>query len=668
MALIMGTAGHIDHGKTSLIKALTGTDCDRLNEEKRRGITIELGFTFLDCPKNTDDKNIYDSPNASFNTDSKANPNASLDVSHNESLDRIGIIDVPGHERFVRTMVAGATGIDFVLMVIAANEGIMPQTQEHLEICKLLGIQHGLIALTKSDMLSPEEIQNVSNTIRLFMSESFLEKAPIFPVSSLTGQGINELKSYICQYKEKIQTKSNKNILRLPIDRIFSLKGHGTVITGTLISGSANINEEICIYPKGQKARIRSMQRHGKNEESAKPGQRISMGISSISIDELSRGDIIAKPDTLFPSKSWIVKLTCLANAPHSLRHRTEVHFHHGTKEILARLYFYDRDQLLAGESTLCEVRFPEPMCGIFMDTAVIRSFSPLCTVAGALILNPLGNTPRRKDMDIQRRNTLLSLSELDAQNLVYEQIHFAQAFGIKYDKIRVLTNIENLDTILEELIDAQRIFLFDTKKRHYISLSNKNVLEKQFLETLEKYHEKNPKKIGLLKKILLILNKEILSEYILQGVLAKKLIKQVGDNIALITHHVEENDATSILKNTILKAIDIPLPPSFKELTTTCKLSEKDLRPLLQTLVQEQKIVKINEDIYFSRKYVDFVVQRLLVYFEKNSILTPSDFKDISQGLTRKYSIPLLEHFDKVRFTLRTPDGRTLRDRNVFN
>jgi len=289
MPVIMGTAGHIDHGKTSLIKALTGINCDRLAEEQKRGITIELGFAYLDLAPDL----------------------------------RLGIIDVPGHERFVKNMVAGAAGIDFVLLVIAADEWVMPQTREHLEICALLGIRTGLVALTKTDMVEKDWLELVREEVAAYLSGSFLAEAPIIPVSAHTGAGIETLKAGIIDLTASFTPDRRSDLFRLPIDRVFTMKGHGTVVTGTSISGSLRVGEDVEICPAGLKSKVRGLQVHGGASEVARAGERTAVNLHSLDVDDLERGEVLAHPQTLFPSMVWDVELSCLSSSPNALKHRT---------------------------------------------------------------------------------------------------------------------------------------------------------------------------------------------------------------------------------------------------------------------------------------------------------------------------------------------------------
>ncbi|MDR0239043.1 MAG: selenocysteine-specific translation elongation factor, partial [Deltaproteobacteria bacterium] len=473
MPVIMGSAGHIDHGKTSLVRALTGIDCDRLEEEKRRGITIELGFAYYGLPGG----------------------------------ERLGIVDVPGHERFVKNMVAGATGIDFVMLVIAADEGVMPQTREHLEICSLLGIRHGFVALTKTDMVDEEWLELAKDDIAAFTQGSFLENAPVYPVSSVTGQGIDELKRHILQQAGTLAPRRRNDLLRLPIDRVFTMKGHGTVVTGTLISGALHVGDEVVLEPSGIASKVRGLQSHGSAAGGGRAGTRAAVNLQGVEVGDIRRGEVLARPGTLFPSQRWHVRLQCLASSPRALRHRTEVHVHHGTKELFARLHFFGRDRLHPGECALAELRLSEPLAGVFADRCVLRAFSPLRTVAGGLVLQPLGLSLHKRDPRYAAR--LAWLEELaapalapdpQAERLVGVQILLAGDKGTDRAQLSVLSNLDGkaLDNALQSLSSKGEISCFDKDSRAYIAAGVLDDLCAACLAQAAAFHRKEPLKNGM--------------------------------------------------------------------------------------------------------------------------------------------------------------------------
>lgn len=645
MALVMGTAGHIDHGKTTLIHALTGIQCDRLAEEKKRGITIELGFAYFDLPEK------------------------------NGSSVRMGIIDVPGHEKFVKNMVAGANGIDFVLLVIAADEGVMPQTREHLEICSLLNIRDGIIAITKKDTVDSEFLELAKEDIKDFVKDTFLENAPIFEVSSHTGEGIEALKQAIIEKNRQLQPKRRNNIFRLPIDRVFSLKGYGTLITGTLLSGSANIGDEVCIMPKNLQSKIRSIQNHGKNTDKAAAGSRTSINLANVEVQEIERGDIVTFPDTLFPSERWLVKLFCLHSAPRGIRHRTEIHFHHGTKEVMAKLYLQDTELLKPGETCLCEVRFSEPLCGVFGDKCVLRNFSPLQTVAGATVINPLPDFPKLKS--IQNAAALLSLEQdfLDpasTASAIYKQLTLGNKLGISHKQLTVLCSIDEktLEKALQQLMAQKKCVLFDKENKIYIADCYAEEYEHLMLAKIGEYHQKEPLKQYMPKASLLsAFEPQKLAHYLLEKLSKQNEVIINEDGICLASHTVSLKTHQSDLKADLYaEFVKNPQnPPLVKELAEKFAAPQKELLNVLALLVQEQKLIKITEGMYFPAETINAVKQGMIAFFKHSQDMSPSDFKEISKGLTRKYAIPVLEYFDKERITIRVGDVRKLRNMSLL-
>ncbi|MGH7377367.1 MAG: selenocysteine-specific translation elongation factor, partial [Candidatus Methylomirabilales bacterium] len=365
--IIVGTAGHIDHGKTSLVKALTGIDTDRLKEEKERGISIELGFAHLTLPGGL----------------------------------RLGIVDVPGHERFVKTMLAGVGGIDLVILVIAADEGIMPQTREHLHICRLLHIPRGLVALTKRDLVDPDWLEMVAEETRTFLKGTFLEGAPILPVSATTGAGLEELKTALAALAAEAEPKRVDGIFRLPIDRVFTMKGFGTVVTGTLLAGSLKVADEVVVLPEGARSRVRRLQVHGEAVEQAFAGQRTAVNLPGIEVSGIARGSLLCLPGTFRPASAMDATLTLLADAPRALKNRGRVRFHLGTSEVLARVVFLDREELEPGQSAYVHLRLESRGAALPQDRFVIRSYSPAVTIGGGIILDPAPPERRRKRHEI---------------------------------------------------------------------------------------------------------------------------------------------------------------------------------------------------------------------------------------------------------------------------
>jgi selenocysteine-specific elongation factor len=631
MPVIMGTAGHIDHGKTTLIKALTGIDCDRLKEEKKRGITIELGFAYLDL-----------------------------------GSQRLGIIDVPGHEKFVKNMVSGATGIDFVVLVIAADEGVMPQTREHLEICSLLGIPTGLVALTKVDMVDEDWLGLVTEDVREVLSGTFLKDAPILPVSAHTGQGIPELRAEIERMAAELKPKRVNDLVRIPIDRVFTMRGHGTVITGTMVSGTLKLGQDVMVYPEGRPTKVRHLQVHGATSEQAEPGRRTAVNLHGLEVEDLERGQVVALPGTLFPSEAWDLELTCLKSTPKPIRHRTEVHFHHGSREILARVYFLDREKLEPGESALCQVRFPSPMVGVYGDRCVMRSFSPLRTIAGGKILNPTARRIKRFSAELERHKLLATAN---GEELVLLQLELAGPTGLSYPQIRVMTNIESreLEHILQTAGSRQKAFQYDREERIYILGALVEELASKALGQVAEFHRKNPMRQGVSRGELVSgwgrnLPPKLI-HFILERLLKKGELVVEGEVLRLPGHRVSMASDQTKLKDAILGAYRQGglTAPNLKDVLEGLGVTFKEAGPVFRVLQEAGQLVKVKEDMYFSGEAIAQLKEKVVAFYESNHDLSPVAFKDLT-GLSRKYAIPLLEWLDKERITVRVGDVRKLR------
>jgi len=642
MPIVLGTAGHIDHGKTALVNAITGIDCDRLAEEKKRGITIELGFAHMLLP------------------------NGEL----------LGIIDVPGHERFVKNMVSGASGIDFVMLVISAEEGVMPQTREHLDICSILGIKHGLVVLTKIDMVDQEWLELAIEDTKDFLKNSFLEHAPIFTVSSLTGLGIDKLKQYIFEQTQNISVDKSVNIFRLPIDRVFTMKGHGTVITGTIISGKVELGEELALMPSSLVSRVRSIQVHGKAEPMACAGQRCAINLQNVDVANVERGQVLTHINTIFPAKSWLVQLKCLASAPRALRNRTEIHFHHGSKEVLAKLYFFDRDKLKAGETTLTEIRFNTDMVGFFGDRFVIRSFSPLHTVAGGTIINPCAYILRRKSVDFLKKYEILGelekIAKTDVERLVFEQINLAENTGLYFDKLIVLTQLANkaLEKILQNLCSKKMIYCYDREEKAYISIQALQDLKQLCMEKAQAFHEKEPLKANMARAVVTAgWSKDLplkLVHIVVERNLKDGLLVLENDGLRAANHKVALVGKQSDLRQKILDAhIKAGLtPPNFKEVLEQLDADLKEVNAVLAVLLAEKLLVKVKDNMYYDFSALDTIKQKVKCWFETNDDLSLADLKEVLNGMSRKYLIALIEYLDREKFTMRIGDKRQWRGR----
>lgn len=636
MPVVLGTAGHIDHGKTTLVKALTGIDCDRLEEEKKRGITIELGFAFFDLPDGN----------------------------------RMGIVDVPGHERFVKNMVAGASGIDFVMLVIAADEGVMPQTREHLEICSLLGIETGFVALTKVDMVDEEWLGLVQEDVANFLKGSFLEGAPIFPVSSHTGAGLDVIKAHIVKMEKELSPQRRSDLFRLPVDRVFTMKGHGTVVTGTMISGSVALGTDVRLYPGNTLTKVRGLQSHGGTVDVAPAGRRTAMNLHGLEVADIERGNVVALPGSLFPSQTWLVEMTCLSSAPTPLKNRTEVHVHHGSRETLARLYFPDRDKLMPGETALCEMRFPEHMVGVYGDRCVVRSFSPLRTVAGGKLLHANAQPLRKKNPRYAYIfKALQKLGKAEGDERIRLHVGMAAEAGVTFKELCILTDIETkvLEKGLNQLGARQEVACFDKEERAYVAGFIVDELVEGAVAYVADYHRKEPLKPGMPRGMFVSgWGKKLAPKLV--HFLVERLTKQgrlviEADVIRLADHKVSLAADQEGLRKTILEAHESAgiTPPNLKDVLDPLNVEPKEAASVLRLMETAGELVKVKDGMYFHGAAMEKLVGMVREYFATHDDLGPTEFRDLS-GLSRKYLIPLLEYFDKARITLRVGDKRKLR------
>lgn len=645
MPLVLGTAGHIDHGKTSLVRTLTGIDCDRLEEEKRRGITIELGFAWAELPGG----------------------------------ERLGIVDVPGHERFVRNMVAGAAGVDFVMLVIAADEGVMPQTREHLEICSLLGITRGFVALTKIDMVDADWLELVQEDVRAFLKGSFLEDAPIFPVSSRTGQGIDELKAHIFRCALQLPPRQTSDVFRLPVDRVFTMRGHGTVVTGTIISGGLESGEELEVMPEGLKARARGLQRHGSPAEILLHGQRCAVNLQGPDTDMLHRGQVLSRPGTLFPSQRWLLRLSCLPSAPRPLRQRTEVHFHHGTQECAARVIFFDRERLAPGESCLAELRFAHPLVGIFGDHCVLRAYAPLRTVAGGLLVAPL--PPEFRARDPQRAHKLAAcntlhelgsparLAEDAGLELVRTLLELSGPAGRSEAELQVMSGLggTRLHKVLLALSSRGKAICWNSESRQWIDAGIFEQLMQAACARATELHKREPLKAAFSQGALSTGWSKGLSPRLVQRVLEtavkKGLLTSEGDGLRLTSHKVSLAADQARLREKLLEAHRSSgiTPPNLKDVLEGLGVSLKEATPVLRLLTEERALVRVADGLYYSAEALDDILGRTRRWFESHDNLDLAGLKEIT-GLSRKFLIALLEYMDRERITVRVGDTRQLR------
>ena len=631
--IILGTAGHIDHGKTSLIKAVTGTDTDRLKEEKERGITIELGFASLDLPNGQ----------------------------------HVGIVDVPGHEKFVKNMVAGATGIDIVVMVIAADEGVMPQTREHMEICTLLGIKHGFVALTKIDMVDEEWLELAIEDVRDFTVGTFLEDTPIVPVSAVKEKGLQEFSRILETICNQVPERSLSSLFRLPVDRVFTMKGFGTVITGSLISGRVQVGDTVMIYPSMVTAKVRGIQVHNQGVNMAEAGQRTAINFQGLEKAAINRGEMLALPGTLKPSFMVDLQLQYLASNKKPIKNRTRVRFHTGTSEILGNLVLLDREELPPGEKAAVQLRLDEPVCLVKDDRFVIRSYSPVRTIGGGQVLNPIPPKHKRFKADVVQG--LQSIAERSTEELIAYYIDQTGHAGAAFSDLVLMTNIteKSLDQQLQALLSRKTVLLVDRDSRIYMHTNSFQQLRQDLTGHLERYHKTNPLKAGMPKEELKSKLPPNLSPKLFNLLMNQMLkdgdISVVEDTVHLASHTVALGADQEDIRDKIIKTYQESglQPPYFKELGKQLTADPSRARDVLNLLVKEGRLVKVKEDLFFDADAVTRLKQQLVEFLTVNGEISTPQFKEMTAA-SRKYVIPLIEFFDAQNFTIRIGDIRKLR------
>lgn len=635
--IVMGTAGHVDHGKTALIKRLTGVDTDRLKEEKERGITIELGFASLSLP----DGRI------------------------------LGVVDVPGHERFVRHMVAGAAGIDLVVMVIAADEGVMPQTREHLQICTLLGITKGFVALTKTDMVNEEWLTLVREDVQEFTGGTFLEGAPVVPVSALTGEGFTELVETIARVAAEVEEAADVGIFRLPVDRVFTMKGFGTVVTGTLASGKVTTGEEVEIFPVGLRARVRGIQVHNQATNAAEAGQRTAINLQGVDRALIERGYVLAAPNALEPSQRLDGVYRHLAGVGRKLKNRTLVRFHTGTSEIMARLILLDSDELEPGGVGFAQLILDAPLAAVAGDRFVIRGHSPVTTIGGGVIVDPLAVKHKRFSAGIQEEFRRLSGGgDVEKAAVVMAR---AGIGGILESRLVVRTGIrrDELRRLLERLFSVKEAVLVDREEARVLSGAVYAGLQEAILRALGDYHHRFPLREGLSREELrTTLEMGDGVDPKIFGMALRDLEKRgyliaEKETTRLTGHRVQLKGEMGDLREKLdgLFRESGLAPPTVREILERFPDRKKEIVNLIQVMTREGELLRINEDLNFHRDAMERLREDYREFLIKEGRATPTSFKELT-GLTRKFIIPLMEYFDMTKLTVRTGDCRILRER----
>ena len=629
-SVIVGTAGHIDHGKSSLIEALTGTHPDRWEEEKRRGITIDLGFAFLE-----------------------------------EDAVRFGFVDVPGHERFVKNMLAGTSGIDLVLLVVAADEAIKPQTREHFDICRLLAVKHGVIALTKSDLVDRDTADLVRLELEEFVKGSFLEGAPIVAVSAKTGDGLAALKQALREEARKIPEKQLDRYFRLPIDRSFAVKGFGTVVTGTAISGQVATGDEVELLPAKQLLRVRGVQTGGKMVEGAGAGQRTAVNLSGIEHTAVRRGMVIAAPGRFAKTRRIDVRLRLLATAP-LLKHRTRVHFHAGTSESTAEVLLHEKTELLPGDSALVQLRLAEDVVVVRGDHFIVRQFSPVITIGGGRVLDPLARRPTRKDSG---RVPFLETLERGSREDILRAMVERNILGLALEDIVPRTGwmAPEVRIAAENLAKTEKVRMVSAEPLLLLSGPQFQDIAKKLLARVELFHKENPLLPGISReelrasagrRIRTETFRAALAELVNQNkVIAQgELVKKPGTEITLTP---EETRAKEQIEQVFARA-GLAVP-SVKEVLAQLAIESRRAEKILQILLREKVLVRVSPELLFHRDALGKLPGLLEDYKKgKGERIGVPAFKELT-GITRKYAIPLLEYLDRQRLTRRSGDERVI-------
>ena len=631
-AVIVGTAGHIDHGKSALVRALTGTDPDRLAEEKRRGITIDLGFANLE-----------------------------LNGPTGEPI-RLGFVDVPGHERFVRNMLAGVGGIDLVLLVIAADESIKPQTREHFDICRLLAVQRGITVLTKSDLVDPETLDVVRMEVSDFVKGSFLDPAtsPIIPVSSRTGAGLGQLRNELARLAAETTAKDSNAVFRLPIDRVFTMKGFGTVVTGTLISGTVQKDEEIQLHPSGKKLRVRGVQVHGAASAHAIAGQRTALNLAGVETAEMARGMMLTPPQMFHPARRVSVALDLLRTAK-PLRDRARVHFHAFTAESIAEVSLLDAKQLQPGESGLAVLKLDEPLLLLPGDRFIVRQFSPVITIGGGRILDA-GEQPRRTKAE-ERLAFLRRLAKASPEEALLARVSRQREDGLAVSDAVAETGWlrSRVEQIAAELTKSGQVVRFDELLLAPLLVES---LREKVLAKIEQFHHANPLVPGIGQEEL----RETLGlgEEVFRGVLdslardkklevSGEIVHTAGKGVVL---RDEEAESKVRIEQAFAQAgLKVPL---LKEVLAALPVDQTRAQKIVTLLLRDRVLVKLSDDLVFHRDALAALRRQIVAQKAKTPKLNVGSFKDLF-GITRKYAIPLLEYLDRERVTRRVGDERVI-------
>jgi selenocysteine-specific elongation factor len=640
--IVLGTAGHVDHGKTSFIKALTGFETDRLKEEKKRGITIELGFAFLDLP-----------------------------CGH-----RIGIVDVPGHEKFVKTMVSGVSGIDILAFIIAADEGIMPQTIEHFEICRLMGVEQGIIVVTKKDMVEPEWLEMVNDEIEEFCEGSFLEGAPIINVSSTTGEGVDLVLDALDKIVRVFNFHEVFGPFRLSVDRVFAMKGFGSVVTGTSISGRISVGEDLRIYPTEKIAKIRGIQVHSEAVGEVEAGHRTAINLQGVDVADIERGMVLALPGTLQPNYMLDCQFLYLASNVKPMKHRARVRVHLGTAEIIGRVSLLDRDELQPGDEAVIQLLL-ENMVAVWPgDRYVIRSYSPVATIGGGAVLGNVSPHKRKRfsDNDRQYNQTMLGiLQDGTVEDKALFLLHEYREMGLTADEMGIRLGLfgKHLKKALNDPISTKKIVVVDSATQRYVVVEIAEKIKTMLVDYLLAYHKKNPLQAGLAKEELRTsLGRRVdlkVFNYCINDLIKKSVVVQEESVVRMADHQVALKADEEQLRKELgewYREKGLSTPTIKETMERFADYPSRLLKDVIDLQLRDGKLLKISESLYYEKEMLEPLITSVIEYMEKNGEIDAPAFKELT-GLTRKFSIPILEYLDRIKITIRIADKRILRKKS---
>ncbi|MBN2133351.1 MAG: selenocysteine-specific translation elongation factor [Sedimentisphaerales bacterium] len=628
--ITLGTAGHIDHGKTALIKLLTGCETDRLKAEKERGMSIELGFA----------------------------PCVLADME-------VGIVDVPGHENFIKTMVAGASGIDAGLLVVAADDGVMPQTREHLDILTLLGVERGMVALTKVDCVPPERVQTATQEVENFLIGTFLEAAPILPVSSITGEGFEDFYEALKDLVASVEPKGAEGVFRVPVERAFSAKGYGTIVAGIPVSGSVEIGDDVVLLPQGTKGRLRAIQVYGRESSRALAGQCAALNVPQWDPKAITRGNVVTVADYFSPSSWYLCELKLLEQERAGLKNAQQVKFHTGTSETTAAVYLFQETNLKPGGRCLVQVRLNEPLVAGPRDHFIVRMLSPARTIGGGIVIEALSRRLKRSHPEVVADVRTRAVAVATPGDFIEYCVKSAESFAAaeKELSLRSKTPPRQIAELLAELVTKGRVLQLGG--RLYMHVDTAEQLRQRLLTIVEDFHQRRPESPGIGSEQLQIdadVRKDVF-DHVLSLLLSEARLVERKGRLALPQHREQFNDAEQELLGRVEELFrNRPFnPPGVQEITDATRQVPPEVERAVRLLVEQQRLVRVDQKLYFHAEAVATARERLIAHIRENGGLESVKFKYLLDT-TRKYAIPLLDYFDKIGVTRRVGYTRHLK------